>query len=165
MTHRTLPTRRWLASRRTAFAHVATAALLALAGCATPLGKPFTEPAAVAAGQAQVYLYRASALYASGQSFSAWVNQAPPQPPNGELANASYLHWVLPPGTHTVRVKPGVLGDVYEQHVILKSGETAYLEIQLPSFILGNAFHAGSNLQPRTAAEARAAMQGLVGMQ
>jgi hypothetical protein len=136
------------------------AGVLALTGCATPQGKAFTTPAVVATGQAQVYLYRKSALYAGGQSFTVWMDKAL----QGELANGSYMLFTVPPGQHTLSVKPGAFGTTYDHSFEITANTTQYVEFELPTFILGNAFHLGSKLAPREAGQAHTDMQGLVGM-
>lgn len=140
------------------------AALLAVAlvasGCATPTGAVFTTEAAVPAGQAQVYLYRASSLYASGQSFTVQLNKKDV----GELFNGSYMPLQMTAGEHLLSVKPGAFGKTYEVTLKLADKQTQYYQFELPPFPLGNAFHLGSSLTPRTAEQAQAAMKELKGV-
>ena len=136
------------------------AATLALSGCATPTGVAFTTEAALATGQAQVYLYRKSALYASTQSFTVKLDQKDV----GELFNGSYMQLPLAPGQHVISVKPGALGKTYEHTVQLTDKQTQYLEFEMPAFLLGNAFHLGSSIVPRDVQQAKADLQGLKGV-
>ena len=136
------------------------AATLALSGCATPTGAVFTTEAALTTGQAQVYLYRQSALYANAQSFTVRLNQKDV----GELFNGSYMQLSLAPGQHVISVKPGALGKTYEHTVQLADKQTKYLEFEMPPFLLGNAFHLGSSIAPRDAQQAKTEMQGLKGV-
>lgn len=82
------------------------AALLAVAlvasGCATPTGAAFTAAENPPNGQAQVYLYRKSAVGAFAQSFSVELNKQA----MGELSNASYMRLTMPPGEHVLGVSP-----------------------------------------------------------
>jgi Protein of unknown function (DUF2846) len=137
---------------------IACAFALALGGCAT--GAPFTAPAAVPEGQAQVYLYRKSALQSGGQSFTVQVNKKDA----GELFNGSYMQLPLAPGEHLVTVKPGPFSKTYEHTVKLESNQTQYLEFELPAFFLANAFMLGSGITAREADKANADLQGLKGV-
>ncbi len=140
-------------------AAAATAIVLA-SGCATPTGAAFTNEAAVPTGQAQVYLYRDSSIYAIGQSFTVQLNKKDV----GELFNRSYMPLQMSAGEHLLSVKPGLLGKTYEVTLQLAEKQTQYVEFELPSFPLGNAFHLGSSLTPRTAEQAQTAMKALKGV-
>ncbi len=137
---------------------ITCAAALALGGCAT--GAPFVAPAAVAEGQAQVYLYRKSAFQSGGQSFTVQVNKKDA----GELFNGSFMQLPFTPGEHVVSVKPGPFSKTYEHTVKLESNQTQYLEFELPAFFLANAFMLGSGITAREADKANADMQGLKGV-
>lgn len=140
-------------------AAVATAVVLT-SGCATPTGAAFTAEAAVASGQAQVYLYRSSSLYASGQSFTVQLDKKDV----GELFNGSYMPLQMTAGEHLLSVKPGAFGKTYEVTLKLTDKQTQYFEFELPPFILGNAFHAGSSITPRNAQQAQTDMKALKGV-
>ena len=130
---------------------------LVASGCATPTGPAFTTEAAVLAGQAQVYLYRDSSLNAAGQSFTMQLNKKDV----GELFNGSYMPLQMIPGEHLLSVKPGAFGKTYEVTLQLADKQTQYFQFELPPFPLGNAFHLGSSITPRTPEQAQAAMKAL----
>ena len=134
------------------------AVTLVASGCAT--GPAFTTEAAVPAGQAQVYLYRDASLYASAQSFTVQLNKKDV----GELFNGSYMPLQMTPGEHLLSVKPGAFGKTYEVTLQLAEKQTQYFQFELPPFPLGNAFHLGSSLTPRTAEQAQTAMKALKGV-
>lgn len=134
-------------------------AALTLGGCAAT-GAPFTAPAVVPEGQAQLYLYRKSALQASGQTFTVKVDKKDV----GELFNASYMQLPLTPGEHVLSVNPSALSKTYEYTFKIESNQTQYIEFELPHFLLGNMFLLGSNITPREVEPAKADMQGLSGV-
>lgn len=142
-----------------ALAAAATAIVLT-SGCATPTGAAFTTEAAVPTGQAQVYLYRKSSLYASGQSFSVQLDKKDV----GELFNGSYMPLQMTAGEHLLSVQPGAFGKTYEVPLKLADKQTQYFEFELPPFILGNAFHLGSSITPRTSEQAQTEMKVLKGV-
>ena len=135
----------------------AATAIVLTSGCATPTGAAFTTASALPDGQAQVYLYRKSSLYASGQSFSVQLDKKDV----GELFNGSHMPLQMAAGEHLLSVKPGAFGKTYEVNLKLTDKQTQYFEFELPPFILGNAFHLGSSITPRTPAQGVADMQGL----
>ena len=141
-------------------AAAAATAMLLTSGCATPTGAAFTTEAAVPAGQAQVYLYRESSLYASGQSFTVQLDKKDV----GELFNGSYMALQMTAGEHLLSVKPGAFGKTYEVTLKLADKQTQYFQFELPPFILGNAFHLGSSITPRTAEQAQTEMKALKGV-
>ena len=146
---------------KAAITSVKVAAILAVAlvasGCATPTGTAFTTAAIVPDGQAQVYLYRQSALLAGGQSFSVQLNKQA----MGELFNASYMRLTMAPGEHVLGVSPGAISKTYEIKLTLADKQTQYVEFELPHFLLANAFLLGSNITPRTPEQGALDMQGL----
>lgn len=141
-------------------AAVAATALILTSGCATPTGVAFSAASAPPDGQAHVYLYRKSAMYAFDQSFSVTLNKQA----MGELSNASYMLLTMAPGDHVLGVNPSFLSKTYELKLTLADKQTQYVEFELPPFILGNAFLLGSSITPRTADQAVAEMQGLKGV-
>ena len=138
----------------------AATAILLTSGCATPTGAAFTTEAAVPAGHAQIYLYRESSLYASGQSFTVQLDKKDV----GELFNGSYMPLQMTVGEHLLSVKPGAFGKTYEVTLKLADKQTPYFQFELPPFLLGNAFHLGSSITPRTAEQGQAAMKALKGV-
>lgn len=78
----------------------ALAAAAVLGACAAASGPQFSTLEAVPPQQAQLYLYRKAALYASGAAFDVAVDGKAA----GKLFNASYLVLPLAPGEHTVGV-------------------------------------------------------------
>ena len=139
-----------------AAAAVATAMLLT-SGCATPTGAAFTTASAPPDGQAQVYLYRKSALGAVAQSFSVQLNKQA----MGELFNASYMRLTMAPGEHVLGVSPSAISKTYEIKLTLLDKQTQYVEFELPPIVVFNAFLLGSSITARTAEQGVAEMQGL----
>ena len=137
-------------------AAIATAVVLT-SGCATPTGAAFTTASAPPDGQAQVYLYRKSALGAVAQSFSVELNKQA----MGELFNASYMRLTLAPGEHVLGVSPSAISKTYEIKLTLADKQTQYVEFELPHLLLFNAFLLGSSITARTAEQGAAEMQGL----
>ena len=146
---------------QTGIASAKLAAILAVAlvasGCATPTGAAFTTASAPPDGQAQVYLYRKSALGAVAQSFSVQLNKQA----MGELFNASYMRLTMAPGEHVLGVSPSAISKTYEIKLTLADKQTQYVEFELPPIVVFNAFLLGSNITPRTAEQGAAEMQGL----
>lgn len=145
--------------RAISLAAVATALVLTT-GCATPTGAPFTTASTLPEGQAQVYLYRKSAIGAAGQSFSVELNKQS----MGEMYNASYMRLTMAPGEHVLGVRPSSISKTYEVKLTLTDKQTQYVEFELPPILLFNTFLLGSSITPRTAEQAVAEMQGLKGV-
>lgn len=137
-------------------AAVATAIVLT-SGCATPTGAAFTAAEALPEGQAQVYLYRKSAVGAMGQSFSVLLDKQP----MGELHNASFMRLTLAPGEHVVSVSPSAMSKTYDLKLTLAAKQTQYVEFEVPPVVLFNVFLLGSDISVRTAEQAVADLQGL----
>ena len=146
-------------SKAVFLATVATTAVLT-SGCATPTGAAFTKATTLPDGQAQVYLYRKSALGAGGQSFSVQLNKQD----MGDLFNGSYMRLPVAPGEHVLSVKPGALSKTYEYKLQLVDKQTQYVEFELPPLILHTVFLLGSDITPRTPEQGAADMQGLKGV-
>jgi hypothetical protein len=96
MTHPIHPA---LSHRRIALLGALAAAAL-FGACATATGPAFSTLEPVPAGQGQLYLYRKSALYASGAAFDVAVDGKAA----GKLFNASFLVLPIAPGERTVSV-------------------------------------------------------------
>lgn len=71
------------------------------------------------------------------------------------------MQFALTPGTHVFTIKPGTISNTYEQTVNVVENQTQFFEFELPSLLLSNAFHLGSNITRRTAAEANTDLVGL----
>lgn len=139
---------------------VVATAIVFSTGCATPTGAPFSTAATLPDGQAQLYLYRKSALGAGGQSFSVQLNKQD----MGDLFNGSYMRLPVAPGEHVLSVKPGALSKTYEYKLQLVDKQTQYVEFELPPLILHTVFLLGSDITPRTPEQGAADMQGLKGV-
>ena len=140
-------------------AAIATAIVLT-SGCATPTGAAFTAAETLPDGQAQVYLYRKSALGAAGQSFSVLLDKQA----MGELFNASFMRLTMAPGEHVLGVSPSAMSKTYDIKLTLGDKQTQYVEFEVPPIVIFNAFLLGSNITERNAEQAQAAMKGLKGV-
>lgn len=116
-----------------------------LAGCATAPGPTFKGLDTVATGSANVYVYRKSALFASGQSFKIDLNDKAV----GEIFNASYLLLQVPPGAQTVTVKPGGFAKDFSYSLTAEAGKTHFVEFDFNGGLLGNAFFLGAKVVER----------------
>lgn len=143
--------------RRVLLATVVVATAIAATGCATATGPAFQGVADAPAGKGQVYLYRKSAVAASGVSFTVTVDKQQV----GELFNGSFMQFALTPGAHVFTVKPGATGKVYEQAITIVENQTQYFEFELPPFVLANLLMLGSNITTRTAEQANVDMKDL----
>lgn len=134
------------------------AALVALvSACATAPGAKFTELAPPSATLADVYLYRTSGMYAGGQAFEVSVNDKP----SGQFFNASYLHFQLPAGAHSIKVAPGGLGKTSELKVQVEAGKQTFMQYDFVGGLLANAFFLGSSIKPIEAPVAVIALKEL----
>ena len=140
-------------------AFIATAIVLT-SGCATPTGAVFTTAETPPDDQAQVYLYRKSAVGASLQSFSVQLDRQA----KGELSNASFMRLTMPPGEHVLSVSPSAISKTYDIKLTLAARQTQYVEFELPPILLFNTFLLGSSITPRTAEQALADLPGLKSM-
>ncbi len=131
-------------SKRKLILTLAAASLLALAGCAAP-GPKFSGLQTIPQGDAELIVYRKSALFASGQPMPLLIdgNQV------GELYNASYLQQLLAPGKHHIKVSPGFLSQTAETTVTLAAGERKFLHLDFPTGPLANVFFVGIALNER----------------
>lgn len=110
-------------NRRLALA--ASVALLSVVGaCATASGPQFSSLEAVPGGQAQVYVYRKSALYASGAAYDVSVDGKSA----GKLFNASYLVLPVTPGEHNVSVDERGLTSVKSFKVNAEASKRYFVE-------------------------------------
>ena len=122
----------WTPSRRLALLAVASAA--ALAGCATATGPGFTQLEPPPVGKAHLYLYRKSALYASGAWFD--VADVATKKPLGKLHNASYLLIPLDPGKHVISVHERGLTSPKPFDVTAEAGKTYFVEYDVSKGLL-----------------------------
>lgn len=113
------------ATRRAVLAFSLLPALM-LAGCATATGPAFTQLDAPASGKAQLYLYRKSALYASGASYA--VTNATTKQVLGELFNASYLVLPLDAGKHVISVDERGFASAKTFEVQAEAGKNYFVE-------------------------------------
>jgi hypothetical protein len=103
MTHLSVLPSAQLSSRgRRSLLGLALATVVAATGCATANGPSFSKIEPAPAGKAQLYLYRKSAIYAMGASYT--VANVGTKQGYGELFNASYLVIPLDTGKHVVSV-------------------------------------------------------------
>jgi hypothetical protein len=127
---------------------LATAMLLS--GCATSAGPQFSALEAVPSGQACIYLYRNSSMFAIGQAFTVNLDGRPV----GQLYNASYLQVAVAPGTHTIEVAPGGSAHVSKLDITAEIGKTVFYEYDFVKGPFANTFFVGANIEPRDEAKA-----------
>lgn len=113
------------ATRRTVLGLSLLPALM-LAACATATGPAFTQLEAPLSNKAQLYLYRKSALYASGASYAV-ANVATKQK-LGELFNASYLVLPLDAGKHVLSVDERGFTSAKTFEVQAEAGKNYFVE-------------------------------------
>lgn len=128
----------------------ATALAITLAACATATGSKFSGVEPSAADEGDVYLYRTSGLYASGQAFSVFLDGKPIT----DLPNASYIRLRLPPGSYTLKVTPGPMTKTSELTVKVEPGKTNFYQYAFVSNPLANVFFLGSAIELREPAKA-----------
>lgn len=135
----------------------AAAAAAALQGCATATGAPFATLEAVPAGQANLYLYRQPALYASGQPFKV---RAADGKLVGELFNGSYMLLSLAPGKHSFTVDEGGFAGPKKFEVNAKAGGNYFVEYDASKGLLLG-WGLLSDSAARSEAQALADLKGL----
>lgn len=77
------------------------------------------------------------------------------------LANASFLHLRLVPGTHALKVVPGMMAKTSELAIDVKAGSTSFYRYEFVTGILYNPFFIGSSIQAKDQATAVAEMKEL----
>jgi hypothetical protein len=133
---------------------LASAALLT--ACATASGPQFSTLEPVPSGQAQLYLYRKAALYASGAAYDVAVDGKPA----GKLFNASYLVLALAPGERTVSIDERGFTSVKTVKVPAEAGKRYFVEYDSSKgLILGLGLLSGSAV--KSEAEAMADLKEL----
>ena len=133
------------------------AIVVVLSACATAPGQKFSGLASPAKNQGDVYLYRTSALFASGQAFTVTLDGNKV----GDLYNASYLHLRLSPGEYSLKVSPGGFAQSSDLPIQLDPGKTSFLQYDFTSGPLANVFFIGSSIQPRNQEQALLDMKEL----
>lgn len=116
-----------------------------LSACATAPGQKFSGLTDPGKDRGDVYLYRASALFASGQSFEVALDGKKV----GDLFNASYLHLRLAPGKYTLKVSPGGLAKTSDLQIQVEPGVTSFYQYDFVTGPIANVFFIGSSIQPR----------------
>ncbi|MBE7416237.1 MAG: DUF2846 domain-containing protein [Ideonella sp.] len=146
---RSTPTRRALIA-----AALAVATLLG--ACATASGPQFSGLEAVPPGQAQLYLYRKSAIYAAGAAYDVAVDGKAA----GKLFNASYLVLPLAPGERTVSVDERGFASAKTFKVAAEAGKRYFAEYDSSKgLLLGWGLLSGSSM--KSEAEAIADLKDL----
>lgn len=108
--------------RAVIFGALGAAALLG--ACATAGGPQFSALEAVPPGQAQLYLYRKSALYAAGAAYDVAVDGKAA----GRLFNASYLVLPLTPGERVVSIDERGFTSVKTVRIPAEAGKRYFVE-------------------------------------
>lgn len=102
------------------------AAVLAVVSCQRAPGPAFSGLAPIAAGHADVYLYRAHALAAFGDAFTVRVDGHRV----GALYDASYLRLSLTAGRHHLEVAPGGMARPVSVDLAVDAGGRAFYEFR-----------------------------------
>lgn len=130
-------------TRRAALA-CALAATALLGACATASGPQFSGLEAAPTGQAHLYLYRKSALYASGAAYDVAVDGKAA----GKLFNASYLVLPLSPGERSVSVDERGLTSVKTFKLNAEAGKRYFAEYDSSKgLLLGLGLLSGSSMK------------------
>lgn len=133
-----------------------SAAAIVLGACATAGGPQFSGLEAVPSGQGQLYLYRKSALYASGAAYDVTLDGKAA----GKLFNASYLVLPLTPGERTVSVDERGFAAAKSFKVTAEPGKRYFAEYDSSKgLLLGWGLLSGSSM--KTEAEAMADLKEL----
>jgi len=141
--------------RRAALA-VALALAAGLTACATATGPEFTNLASAPADKGRLYLYRKSALYAAGAAYR--VTQDGKEV--GQLFNASYLAFDLPPGQYKFGVDERGFTTVKNFDVKVEAGRNYFVEYDSSKgLLLGLGLLSGSQEKPES--QALADLKGL----
>jgi hypothetical protein len=136
---------------------LASAALIALQGCATAPGAAFSALEPVLQGKGNLYLYRKSGLYAAGAQYAVKDGG---NKEVGKLYNASYLLFSLPPGKHRFSVEEGGFASPKPFDVDVKEGQNHFVEYDSSmGLLLG--WGLLSDNTARTQAQAMADLKGL----
>jgi Protein of unknown function (DUF2846) len=105
---------------------LALASVVAVTGCATANGPSFTKIEPAPSGKAQLYLYRKSAIYAMGASYT--VANVGTKQGYGELFNASYLVVALDAGKQVVSVDEKGWAKLKTFEVQAEAGKNYFVE-------------------------------------
>ena len=120
----------------------------------------FTTAGAPASDKRGIVLYRRGALAAYAQPFRVLVDGKPV----GFIANASYLHLPLAPGSHQIQVAPGGSAKLATRQVHAKTEGSVFYEFVFPTGWNMRPSFEGAALEQRDATQALEALQGLRGM-
>jgi Protein of unknown function (DUF2846) len=130
---------------------LALASVVAIIGCATANGPSFTKIEAAPAGKAQLYLYRKSAIYAMGASYT--VANVGTKQGYGELFNASYLVIALDAGKQVVSVDEKGWAKLKTVEVQAEAGKNYFVEYDSSKgLLLGAGLLSGSTGKTETEA-------------
>jgi hypothetical protein len=122
---------------------VAASAAVLLSACATAPGAKFAGISTPEKSRSDIYLYRTSALFSMGAAFDVTLDNKKV----GQLYNASYLHLRLEPGTHSIRVSPGVLAKTSDLAIVAEPGKNSFYEYDFVTGPLANVFFIGSSIK------------------
>ena len=132
------------------------ASLLAFGSCSSASGPAFSAASMTSANECGIYLYRRGAIAAYGQKFTVLVDgrQA------GFLANASYLHLPLTPGSHLVQVAPGGIASPSSLRIDATAGSRQFYEFVFPTGLAMRPSFPGAAIEARAEPEALARLHG-----
>ncbi len=139
---------------------LAIASVSLMAACASATGPQFSGIATPVADQGDVYLYRTEAFSAGGDAFTVKLNDKEIDP----LANGSFQHLRLAPGSYALTVKPSGLAKTNAVTLEVQAGKTLFYRYEFPTGILANLMFLGSSIEAKDQATALTEMKTLKAM-
>jgi len=124
---------------------LALVTVLFLGGCATAPGPRFSGLDEIATDNAELVVYRKTAFFAAGQTMPLSIDGKAV----GELYNGSFLAERIPPGSHTIKVSTGPVGQSVEKHIELAQGQRKFMHFDFPTGPFANVLFIGVTLIER----------------
>lgn len=117
--------------------------------CSTAAGEKFSGPATPVNDQGDIYVYRASSVFALAQAFDVALDGKLV----GSLSNASYLHLRLPAGKYLLNVSPGSSAKISVIEVKPELGKAIFFRYEFQYDLtlgpVGNSLFPNASIQPR----------------
>ena len=139
---------------------LAIAAVSLMTACASATGPQFSDIVKPVADQGDVYLYRTESFAAGGDAFTVKLNDKEIDP----LANGSFQHLRLAPGSYALTVKPSGLAKTSAVTMDVQAGKTLFYRYEFPTGLLMNIAFIGSSIEIKDEATALADLKTLKAM-
>lgn len=97
-----------------------------MGGCATAPGSQFKDFTAPKSGQSQLYIYRASSIFASGMSMPVFVDNNKVS----DLYNGSFLKLETTPGKHHVKIDTTAMGKSAEADIDVTENKNFFYQLE-----------------------------------